>query len=101
MDFHYKQGTVAHNGEISLISQGTSLEFEARSDTGLVYHIITGKHRYGNYICIPNWDIGSELVGFDDRFWNYERLRKCTSLDEAHANVVVSALEELGRHIPQ
>ncbi|MCI6043686.1 hypothetical protein MR857_10215 [bacterium] len=32
------------------------------------------KHSYGNYIYIPNHDVGSELSSYRDLFWNTERL---------------------------
>lgn len=40
------------------------------------YHIIAGSHGHGNYICIPNWSIGSELASFNDTFWNTEQLSR-------------------------
>ncbi len=36
--------------------------------------ILAGRHRYGNYLCIPNHDIGCELSDFSDIFWNEERI---------------------------
>lgn len=47
------------------------LEVTARHSS---FHILCGKHEYGNYLCIPNWNIGTELAGLSDRFWNFERL---------------------------
>ncbi|MDW2799654.1 hypothetical protein RZO55_18935 [Clostridium boliviensis] len=41
------------------------LEVSARSST---FHIICGHHQYGNYICVPDWGIGTELAGLDDSF---------------------------------
>ncbi len=61
-------------GEIRLINySGTCYEAEI-TGRGTYFHVIAGKHRYGNYICIPNHDVGSELSGFRDLFWNTERL---------------------------
>ena len=61
-------------GEIRLINDsGTCYEAEI-TGRGTYFHVIAGKHRHGNYICIPNHDVGSELSGFRDLFWNTERL---------------------------
>lgn len=58
---------------------------------GNSYHIIVGKHRYGNYICIPNWDIGCELAFFSDTFWNIERLTR--HMAEIEATAIVKGLK--------
>lgn len=52
-------------------SNPCELEVSARSSS---FHIICGHHQYGNYICVPNWGIGTELAGLKDSFWNLERL---------------------------
>lgn len=43
---------------------------------GNLYHVLIGSHSHGNFICIPNWEIGCELAGLSDSFWNIERLTK-------------------------
>lgn len=66
----------------------TTIPYEMNlSFNGNSYHIIVGKHRYGNYICIPNWDIGCELAFFSDTFWNIERLTRHMAKTEAKAIV--------------
>ena len=42
---------------------------------GTYFHILVGRHKYGNYLCIPNHDVGCELSDLSDIFWNEERLR--------------------------
>ena len=81
-------------GNICVLKTGnpTELEITANSWT---FHVIVGKHKYGNYICIPNWNVGSELSRLNDYFWNYERLCKYTSLKKQNANVIASALASL------
>lgn len=66
---------------------------------GSSFHLIVGQHRYGNYICIPNWNIGTELASLGDRFWNFERLTGYTELEEVDAYSIVSALEEISKII--
>jgi hypothetical protein len=34
---------------------------------------------------MPNWDIGCELAGFSDVFWNTERLTRHVSMRDAKA----------------
>ncbi len=44
---------------------------------------VIGEYRYGNYICIPDWGIGSPLASLDDRFWNREQLERHLSRPDA------------------
>ena len=44
---------------------------------------VIGEYRYGNYICIPSWGIGSPLASLDDRFWNREQLERYLSRPDA------------------
>ena len=62
------------SGNICLLYQD-SCTYEAEiNGRGTYFDVITGRHRYGNYICIPNRDIGCELSDYSDIFWNQERL---------------------------
>ena len=61
-------------GEIRLIHYSDTCYEAEITGRGTYFHVIAGKHRYGNYICIPNHDVGSELSQFRDLFWNTERL---------------------------
>ena len=80
LDFHYSD--TCYEAEIT--------------GRGTYFHVIAGKHRYGNYICIPNHNVGSELSGFRDLFWNTERLsgliKKVDAVTVAHG---LCHLEEL------
>lgn len=51
---------------------------------------VIGEYPYGNYICIPDWGIGSPLAALDDRFWNRERLERY--LSQADAITISEAL---------
>ena len=66
---------------------------------GSSFHLIVGHHKYGKYICIPNWNIGTELASLSDRFWNYERLTRYTEMEGVDAYSIVSALAELSKII--
>lgn len=62
-------------GKLTLLQKGPG-QYEAEiSGRGTYFHVLAGQHKYGNYLCIPNHDIGCELSDFSDIFWNEERLR--------------------------
>ena len=62
------------SGQVHMLQTGHNY-CEAKVDArGSSFHLICGKHTDGNYLCIPNWAIGSELGYLSDRFWNLERL---------------------------
>lgn len=67
-------------------------EFEVQS-RGTYYHVIIGKHDYGHYVCVPNWDVGCELADYSDLFWNTERLSK--QLRTVDAITVATAIREI------
>jgi len=70
----------------------TAIPYEMTlSFNGNIYHIIVGNHMYGNFICIPNWDIGCELAFFSDTFWNIERLTR--HMGEIEATAIVKGLK--------
>ena len=50
---------------------------------GSYFHMIIGKSEYGNYLCIPNWNVGSEMGALSDLFWNSERLLQYTALKKS------------------
>lgn len=100
MTFYYYTGLKKkrQEGNINLIKVHdiSDIEMDIEAD-GWTYHTIIGKHRDGNYICIPNWSIGSELAGLQDIFWNSERLREHTGLEEDQANAIAGALYDVGQ----
>ena len=98
ISFTYPDGSSIKTGQITVISASFPIEAEIQAD-GWNFHIIAGKHRDGNYICIPNWNIGSELAGLSDTFWNSERLAACTDLGEQNSCIIASALAELSQII--
>ena len=85
-------------GDISLIRLTEPYEIKI-SARGSTFHMIFGSHEYGNYLCIPNWNIGTEMASLSDRFWNYERLIQYAGLTEVDACSVVDALVKLSKLI--
>jgi len=67
------------------------------SARGSSFHLVAGTHKYGNYLCIPNWNIGTELAALSDRFWNYEKLSEFTDLSDVDAYSVAYALAALSK----
>lgn len=85
-------------GHIKLIRATPPYEAEVTA-RGSSFHLIFGTHAYGFYLCIPNWNVGSELASFTDLFWNTERLNQYTMLSKVDACSVAAALAELNKYI--
>ena len=55
-------------GEIQLArSCQSTMEAEVQT-RGSCFWIIIGRCKTGNFLCIPNWNIGMELASFSDCF---------------------------------
>ncbi len=94
VQFKYQNGNSVKNGQITIIHASFPIEADIHAN-GWSFHIIVGKHKDGNYICIPNWSIGSELASLTDTFWNSERLKNYTGLNELNSNIIAAALEKI------
>lgn len=86
------------SGEIRLICHSDNCYEAEITGRGTYFHIIAGEHRHGNFICIPNHDVGSELSDFQDLFWNTERLsrllKKVDAVTVANGLCHLEALEQ-------
>lgn len=80
-------------GEIQHLHRDGSTIEAGISGRGTYFHVIVGRHYYGNYICIPNHDIECELSDYSDIFWNRERLSQ--HLKKVDAATVACALVHL------
>lgn len=80
---------------IQLEQEPYEIEVSAR---GSYFHLLVGHHAYGNFLCIPNWNIGTELASLSDSFWNLERLSN-TKLKKVDACSIAYALVELSKYI--
>lgn len=80
---------------IQLEQEPYEVEVSAR---GSYFHLLIGHHAYGNFLCIPNWNIGTELASLSDSFWNLERLSG-TKLKKVDACSVAYALVELSKYV--
>lgn len=80
-------------GEIRLLSDDDPLELEVEAN-GWTFHVIAGTQSYGSrFLCIPNWNVGSELAKLNDELWNEERLFEHTTLHPDNVRAVVRALQ--------
>ncbi len=58
-----------------------------------MFHIIIGSCNNGRYLCIPNWNIGIDIVDPDDCFWNFGRLTSAyPDLNRVDAISIVNAI---------
>lgn len=60
---------------------------------GSCMNAVAGKYRNGQYICIPDINVGCPLSGLSDIFWNRERLS--VHMNETDAAAVAHALRAL------
>ena len=69
---------------------------------GTYFHILAGRHIYGNYLCIPNQVVGCELSDFSDILWNEQRLsglmRKVDAVTVTAGLVLLPAL--VSKYLP-
>lgn len=80
-------------GNIEIIScSGRHIEASI-TGKGTYFHVITGPHRYGKYICVPNHNLGSELASYEDYFWNKEKLSQIIGMTDA--TTIASGLTHL------
>ena len=66
---------VSWTAGIDTLRMTASGQYEAEiNGRGTYFHVITGQHKYGAFLCIPNHDICCELADFSDIRWTIGRL---------------------------
>lgn len=88
---------VSWTASIDTLSMTASGQYEAEiNGRGTYFHVIAGRHKYGNFLCIPNHDIGCELADFSDIRWTIERLcmHPIRKVDAVTVAAGISHLEE-------
>jgi len=74
---------------------GSHYELKIESRSGFI--VVIGKTNYGNFACIPDYDVGCHLSNLNDLFWNSERLRAIMNkIDDV---TVAHALKAVVKHI--
>lgn len=84
-------------GIVNVLNNHAPYEMEI-SARGSYFHLIVGNHTNGNYMCLPNWNIGSEMASMSDRFWNWERLKKA-GMKSVDAYSIADALAALSEYM--
>lgn len=62
---------------------------------GYDFHAIFGTQKKGNYLCVPNWELGCELVSYKDRRWNINSIYHTGKIDYEYACAIGNALDLL------
>jgi hypothetical protein len=78
-----------------LTEYGSHYELKIESRSGFI--VVIGKTSYGNFACIPDYDVGCHLSNLNDLFWNSERLRAI--MNKVDAITVAHALQAIAKHI--
>ena len=60
-------------GQVHLLTSTNPYELKVTARHSC-FHVIYGTYAHGNFLCIPNLGIASEIAGLSDTFWNLERL---------------------------
>ena len=82
-------------GRLRIIKRGDPCEADVQA-RGSSFHILLGSHMYGNYICVPEWNIGTGLSYYEDVFWNEEHLRSLGNVKKADAVSLACAIKCIG-----
>ena len=80
---------------IQILEEPYEIEISARDSW---FHVLIGNHRYGRFICIPNWNVGTEMASYEDVVWNRERLEQYTKLSKVDASSVACGLAALAEY---
>jgi len=79
----------------NLTKFGSHYELKIESRSGFI--VVIGKTNYGNFACIPDYDVGCHLSTLNDLFWNSERLSAI--MNKVDAVTVAHALQAIAEHI--
>jgi len=74
---------------------GSHYELKIESRSGFI--VVIGKTSYGNFACIPDYDVGCHLSTLNDLLWNSECLRAI--MNKVDAITVAHALQAVAEHI--
>lgn len=66
------------------------------SYNGCYYSVIFGEYINGGFFSIPDRDVGGELAGFDDVFWNTESISRAINSKRA-GKVIALAIAEFNK----
>ena len=78
-----KKRTQTWQGTIKIINVTGNHVEASMTGRGSYVHVITGPQINGNYICITNYNNGSELASYKDLLWNKEQLHRSMGIIDA------------------
>lgn len=85
-------------GEVRQLTK-TDTGFEAEvTGRGSSLYIIVNDYQHGKYVCIPSWQVSSELASPEDYFWNLEELAR-TTISIVDAVTVVTAIRKISKYL--
>ncbi|MDD3307783.1 MAG: hypothetical protein PHO29_11905 [Acetobacterium sp.] len=91
--------TASRKGQVHLITTVNPYEMIVTARKSC-FHIICGTSTHGNFLCIPNLGVATELACLNDTFWNLERLTMNNpDLSETDAISIIYALKALNSYI--
>jgi hypothetical protein len=91
--------TASWKGQVHLITTVNPYEITVTARKSC-FHIICGTYTHGNFLCIPNLGISTELASLNDTFWNLERLTMNNpDLSETDAISIIYGLKALNSYI--
>jgi hypothetical protein len=98
MTYEYKHtiGNKTHTSIIDVYSTKEPYELNL-SVNGSHFHVLLGSHLGGNFICIPNWEVGCELASYSDAFWNMEKL--CKHINPIDAECMAYSIKYLKKQL--
>ena len=78
---------------VDLLNNHIDAEITAR---GSSFRIILGQSPRGNFLCVPNCNIGIDLADWHDYAWNFDRLLSAyPKMNRIDAASIISAIDEI------
>lgn len=87
------RGVIDWECTVELIDQHDAFYEAIIEGKGSSFHVIVGPQINGNFLCIPNWQIGCELASLSDVFWNSEQISQ--HLNQIDTKTVALGLMQL------
>ena len=60
---------------------------------GYTFHVIFGRHSKGHFLCIPDRNVGCEILSYKDRYWNIGAIYDTGQLRYEGACAIGNALQ--------
>lgn len=77
-----------------LTNHGSHYEMQISSRSSIT--VIFGESLSGGFCCVPDWKAGCALAGYNDLFWNFERITAAMK-NKVDATTVACAIAAVGK----